>query len=137
MPDINNPTIFDIKYHFAWHTKFKTPILTGSLRERARELLRQDCKVKGISILGGRMGDNYVYMQLSCPAHRSPSEIMRLLKGRSSRLLQEEFPHLKEMNFHGAVWDSGYFCASFGDVKKDIIEKYIGRSPRLPDGFQP
>jgi len=125
MPDINNPAIFDIKYHFVWHTKFKTPILTDEVRARARKLVLQNCTQLGIKLLEGRLGRNYVYMKLSCPAHRSASEIMRLLKGRSSRLLREEFPYLKEMNLDKSMWEDGYFCATFGDVKDEVIREYI------------
>ena len=135
MSNVNAPVVFDIKYHFVWHTKFRTPILQGDLRKRARELLRQDCEAKGMNIIEGKLGKNYIYMMVSCPAHRSPSEIMRLLKGRSSKLLQEEFPYIKEKNLHGSLWDSGYFCATIGDTPIEVIRNYIDGLPG--PGFQP
>ena len=43
-------------------------------------------------------------MLLSCPANLAPSEIMQNLKGKSSKLLQEEFPKLKKKWFYTECW---------------------------------
>lgn len=42
------------------------------------------------------MGGNHVHLLLSCPPILAPSKIVQYLKGRSSRLLQEQFPELKK-----------------------------------------
>lgn len=62
---------------------------------RLRELLRQGCDAHGIKILEGSIQPDHVHMMLSCPTNLSPSEIMQYLKGRSSKMLQEEYPNLK------------------------------------------
>jgi putative transposase len=130
MPDINNPVVADIKYHFAWHTKFLAPILTDAVADKAKELILESCRENKLIKLEARMGKNYVYLKVSSPARLSPSNIMRLLKGRSSKHLQEMFPHIKEMGLHGSVWDGGYFCATCGDVTDEVIRNYIKQPPR-------
>jgi putative transposase len=37
-------TVFDIKYHFAWITKYRYKILRGRVEERARDLLWQSAR---------------------------------------------------------------------------------------------
>ena len=46
---------FDIKLHFVWTTKYRKPILTGSIATRARDLVRQVCTELEVEMLGGHV----------------------------------------------------------------------------------
>jgi putative transposase len=46
-------SIYDIKYHLVWVTKYRYKILTKRIGERLRELLRQGCVARGITIVEG------------------------------------------------------------------------------------
>lgn len=118
-------TIYDIKYHFVWVTKYRYRVLEGDVAFRLRELLRQGCEANGLNILKGSVGPDHVHMLLSCPTTMSPSQIMQNLKGRSSRLLQEEFPRLKKRYWGQHMWARGYFCGTVGEVDQATIAKYI------------
>ena len=37
-------TVYDIKYHLVWVTKYRKKILTGELANRIRDLIREICK---------------------------------------------------------------------------------------------
>ena len=115
-------TVYDIKYHFVWITKYRYRVLKGEVALRVRELLRQGYESNNIRILKGSVGVDHVHMLLSCPATMSPSEIMQNLKGRTSRILQEEFPALKKK-----YW--GSICGQ-GEVDKETIERYNGNQGR-------
>ena len=99
--------------------------MKGAIAERLRELLRQGCEARGINILEGVVSKDHVHMLISCPTNLSPSEIAQYLKGRSSRLIQDEFPELKKRYWGQHLWARGYFCATVGSVDKEMIEKYI------------
>ncbi len=116
---------YDIKYHFVWITKYRYKILKGNVAFRLRELLVQGCEAYGIKILKGGIQQNHVHMLLSCPTNMAPSEIMQKLKGRSSKLLQEEFPELKKRYWGQHIWGRGYFCGTVGTVDQKTIEEYI------------
>ena len=118
-------TVYDIKYHFVWITKYRYRVLKGEVALRVRELLRQGCESNNIRILKGSVGVDHVHMLLSCPATMSPSEIMQNLKGRTSRILQEEFPMLRKKYWGQHMWARGYFCGTVGEVDKETIERYI------------
>jgi putative transposase len=64
-------------------------------------------------------------MLLSCPTHISPAKIVQYLKGRSSRLIQDEFPELKKRYWGQHLWARGYFCATVGAVTQEMIREYI------------
>jgi putative transposase len=55
----------------------------------------------------------------------APSKIVQYLKGRSSRLLQEEYDELKKKYWGQHLWARGYFCATVGSVTEETVRKYI------------
>lgn len=118
-------TVYDIKYHFVWITKYRYPALRGSIAMRARELLRQGCEANNLRILKGSVGKDHIHMLLSCPTTMAPSEIAQKLKGRTSKILQEEFPELKKRYWGQHMWGRGYFCGTVGEVDQKTIENYI------------
>jgi putative transposase len=85
-------TVYDIKYHIVWITKYRYEILTKQIGE----LLIQGCESRGITIVEGSAGKEHARMLLSCPTHIAPAKIVQYLKGMSSRLIQEAFPELKK-----------------------------------------
>jgi len=118
-------TTYDIKYHFVWITKYRYHVLKDKVVLRLRELIRQGYECRGITILKGSIGKDHVHLLLACPPHLAPSKIVQYLKGRSSRLIQEEFPHLKKRYWGQHLWARGYFCGTVGTVTDQMIRDYI------------
>jgi len=118
-------TVYDVQYHFVWVTKYRYHVLTGDVSLRARELIRQTCEARNITILGGHVSKDHVHLHVSSPPELAPSKIAQYLKGRSSRLIQQEFPHLRKRYWGKHLWARGYFCASVGRVTEKMIAAYI------------
>ena len=78
---------FDLKYHFVWMTKYRKRILTCAVAVRLRDLVREVCRTEEIEILQGAVSSDHVHVLLSCPPNLSPSKIMQLIKGKTSRKL--------------------------------------------------
>ena len=64
-------------------------------------------------------------MLLGAPPQLAPSKLVQFLKGRSSRLLQQEFPALRKRYWGQHLWARGYYCASVGAVDEQTIREYI------------
>ena len=118
-------SVYDIKYHVIWVTKYRYQIWTGEVALRARELIRQTCLSRDITIVQGSIGKDHVHMLIACPPTMAPSKIMQYVKGRSSRLIQEEFPHLQKRYWGQHMWGRGYFCATVGSVTEETNKQYI------------
>ena len=131
-------TVYNITYHYVWATKYRYHVLKGDVALRARDLIRQTCLSRGITILKGSVGIDHVHILVSCPPNLSPSKIMQYIKGRSSRMLQDEFPHLKKRYWGQHLWARGYFCATVGTVTEEMIRQYIENQPTdgPEDAFQ-
>jgi putative transposase len=97
-------TIYDIQYHLVWVTKYRYHVLTGEVATRARELIRQSCMSRDLKILRGHIAKDHVHLLVSSPPSLSVAKIVQYLKGRSSRLLQEEFSHLKKRYWGQHLW---------------------------------
>ena len=122
---IGSHTVYEIKYHFVWITKYRYKVLHGNIAIRLRELLRQGCEARGLKIVRGSISKDHVRILLSCPTTLSPSQIAQYLKGRSSHLLQDEFPELKKKYWGQHMWARGYFCGTVGVVDEETIQQYI------------
>ena len=72
-------------------------------------------------IESGHEAKEHIHLLVSCPPNLSVSELVKRLKGRSSRKLLEEFGVLSRQ-FWGR---RGYFAASSGNVTDEIIKQYI------------
>ena len=122
---IGSHTVYDIKYHFVWVTKYRYKVLDKSIGERLRKLIRQVCETMNITIVKGSVGNDHIHILESCPTRLAPSKIIQYLKGRSSRLIQDEFPALRKKYWEQHLWASGYFCGTVGTVTEDMIKEYI------------
>jgi putative transposase len=126
-------SIYDIKYHIIWVTKYRYQILKGEVALRAREIIRQTCMSRDVTIVQGSVGKDHVHMLVSAPPTIAPAKIVQYIKGRSSRLLQEEFPHLQKRYWGQHMWGRGYFCTTVGTVTEETIRTYI-ENQRIEDG---
>ena len=126
-------SVYDLKYHIVWITKYRKPVLQGQIAVRVRELIRQTCATLDVYIVSGHVSKDHLHLLLSVPPNRSVSEVVQRLKGRSSRLLLEEYNELRRQFWGRHFWARGYFAASTGNVTDEIIKQYI-ESQELDDG---
>ena len=128
-------TVYDIKYHIVWITKYRKPVLRGEIAERLRNLIREICRAKDVEILKGHVSRDHVHIFLSVPPHFSVSQLVQSLKGKTSRKLLMEYTSLSRAFWGRHIWARGYFVASSGNVTDEVIMRYIeeqGKEP--PDG---
>ena len=127
-------TVTKLSVHIVWVTKYRYKVLTGDLKLRCRDLLRQGCGAMDIRILKGAVSQDHIHMHLEYPAHLSISEIVKMLKGRSSRLLQKEFPDLKKRYWGQHFWATGYGAWSTGDLTEELVNEYLEHHRKSDDG---
>jgi putative transposase len=124
-------SVYDLKYHIVWITKYRKPILRGEIGKRIRELIRQTCASLDVYIVKGHVSKDHVHMLVSVPPKLSVSELVKRLKGRSSRKMLEEFGELRKLYWGRHLWARGYFVASTGNVTDEIIAEYIEKQSQL------
>jgi putative transposase len=121
----NGHTVSRMTVHLVWVTKYRYPVLQGDIQSRCRTLIMQICDTEDVSILKGVVSKDHVHMHIEYPTRLAISELMKRLKGRTSRLLQQEFPHLQKQYWGKHFWAIGYGAWSTGNITDEIIEKYL------------
>ena len=128
-------TVYDIKYHIVWITKYRKPVLRADIAVRLRSLIREICKSNDLEIIKGHVSRDHVHIFVSVPPHISVSQLIKLLKGKTSRKIMMDYKSMSRAFWGRHMWARGYFVASSGNVTDEVIIKYIeqqGQEP--PDG---
>ena len=115
----------DHRCHIVWSTKYRYKVLTGDIRLRVRDICRQVCRERGVDIIRGVLSADHAHMFVSVPPGLAISDLVQLMKGRSSHKVQREFPHLRKRYWGRRFWGRGYFSTTNGASTEDIVHQYL------------
>jgi len=118
-------SVYDLKYHLVWITKYRKPVIFGDVAIRLRELIREICKSLDIEIIKGQFSKDHVHLFVSVPSQLSISKVMGRIKGKTSRKMLSEYRRLAKEFWGRHLWARGYFAASSGNVTDEVIMQYI------------
>jgi putative transposase len=118
-------SVYDLKYHLVWITKYRKKVLTGQVAEKVRELIKEICKANDTEIIKGHVSQDHIHLFVSIPPHISISNTVQMLKGKTSRKILSNFKDMQRMFWGRHFWARGYFVASSGNVTDEVIMKYI------------
>ena len=121
----NSHSITRLTVHLVWVTKYRYPVLQGEIKQRCRDLIVQICDAEDIRILKGVVSKDHVHMLIEYPPSKSVSDLVKRLKGRTSRRLQEEFPELRRRYWGRHFWAIGYGAWSSGNITDELVAEYL------------
>ena len=117
-----NHTRWNCKYHIVFAPKFRRKLVYGRYRRTIGEILRKLCEYKGIEIVEANACVDHMCVKI--PPKYSVAQIMGYLKGKSSLMIFESFPHLRYKFGNRHFWCAGYFVSTVG-VNEATIIKYV------------
>ena len=118
-------SVYDIKYHLVWVTKYRKPVLNGEIAQRLRDLIREISKSLDVEIIKGHISKDHVHILVSVPPYVSVSGLMQKIKGKTSRKLLNEYRLLAKQFWGRHLWARGYFAVTTGNVTDEVIAQYI------------
>jgi putative transposase len=118
-------TVTRLTVHIVWVTKYRYHVLKGDIQVRCRELLMQICDAEDVRILSGVVSRDHIHMHLEYPPKKSISELVKRLKGRSSRIIQKEYPELRKRYWGRHFWAIGYGAWTTGNVTDEMVQEYL------------
>ena len=71
-------------------------------------------------------------MFVSYRAQLAISKLVQQLKGTSSRVLLQEFVHLRTLYWGRHFWARGYMAISSGNITDEMIQRYIDEQEGEP-----
>ena len=121
--------------HIVWVTKYRYHILKGEIQIRCRDLIKQICDSEDVRILKGVISKDHVHIHIEYSPKKSVSDLVKRLKERTSRKLQEEFPELGKRYWGRHFWAIGYGVWSTGNITDKMVEEYLNhhRNPSNAD----
>ena len=85
----------------------------------------QLCDAEDVQILKGVVSQDHVHMYVEYRPSLSMSELVRRLKGRTSRILQQEYAALKKRYWGRPFWAIGYGVWSTGNITEEMVQEYL------------
>lgn len=114
-----------IAYHLVWIPKYRRRVLTGDVQAETKRFITQCGEKQGLTLLAMETDEDHIHVLASAPPRFSPALLANVLKGYSSRFLQETFPHLKKVCGKEHLWTSSYYVGTAGAVSAETIKRYI------------
>jgi putative transposase len=126
-------TVSRMSAHIVWVTKYRYHVLKGDIQIRCRDLLVQVCNSENVVILKGVVSKDHVHMHLEYLPSLSISDLVKRLKGRTSRMLQQEFPELGKKYWGRHFWAVGYGVWSTGNITDEMVQDYLEHHKDKPN----
>ena len=120
-------TVHLVVYHIIWCPKRRRLVLQGKVAPRLEQIVYEVANENAWEVIQLAIQPDHVHLFLRANPYTLPTDIARLIKGRSSHVLREEFPHLMRMP---SLWTRSTFYSTAGNVSAEIIEEYIERQSK-------
>ena len=122
----NSNVVFDCKYHVVFCPKYRRKVLIPPIDARLKEIVCAMCAEMTVQLVGMAVMPDHVHLLIAAVdpqfgIHR----VVKAIKGRSSRLLRQEFSALRTRL--PTLWTNSYFVATTGGAPLAIIKRYIER----------
>ncbi len=118
-------TVSVLTAHIVWVTKYRFQVLKGDIQVRCRDLVKQICDTEDVQILKGVISKDHVHIHIEYRPSQSISNLVKRLKGRTSRRLQEEYPELGKRYWGRHFWAIGYGVWSTGNITDEMVQEYL------------
>jgi putative transposase len=96
--------------------------LFGDVEKRLRQIVWEVCQEKDWQIIALEIMPDHVHLFVDVPPDVAAHKVANAIKGRSSRLLRQEFPHLLKLP---SLWTNSYFVSTHANVSSETIRQYI------------
>lgn len=119
----NNNIAFICKYHVVWCSKYRRRVLVEGADARLKEIVRSVCAERQAEIIELEVMPDHVHLLVDVDPQFGIHRLIKLIKGRSSRLLRQEFSHCRTRL--PSLWTNSYFVSTVGGAPLSIVKKYI------------
>ena len=119
----NNNVVYRCHYHVVWCPKYRRNVIGGEVDVRLKEIIREVCAERNAPIEAIETMPDHVHLLVVVDPQYGIHRLVKQIKGRSSRLLRQEFPHLKSRM--PTLWTNSYFVATTGGATLEVVKRYV------------
>jgi len=125
----NNNVVYSCKYHVVWCPKYRRSVLVGDVDVRLKEIIQDVCTEFRSEMIEMEVMPDHVHLLVEVDPQFGIHRLVKYIKGRSSRLLRYEFPHLKSRL--PTLWTNSYFVSTVGGAPLEVIRQYIEQQKQV------
>jgi putative transposase len=119
----NGNVIYQCTFRVVWCPKYRRPVITGDVDTRLKQIIRDVCAERDAPIAELETMPDHVHLLVTVGPQYGIHRLVKQIKGRSSRLLRQEFPHLRRRL--PTLWTNSYFVATVGDTSLEVAKQYV------------
>ena len=119
----NNNVVFQCAFHVVWCPKYRRRVLNGRIEERLKQIIREVVEDKRAWLVALEVMPDHVHLLVEVDPQFGIHKLVKAVKGRTSRVLREEFPSLRSRL--PTLWTNSYFVATTGGVPLAAVERYV------------
>ena len=108
----NRNIVYSCKYHIIWCSKY-----------RRKVLVIQIAISLNVEVIEIETDKDHVHILAEIDPQFGVNKFVRIVKGKTSRLLRNEFSHLRSRL--PTLWTNSYFVSTVGGAPLSIVKQYI------------
>ena len=119
----NKNIVFSCIFHVVWVTKYRKKYLGGDIEKRLKEICLEVSKELNFEIKEMKCERDHIHLLIDVDPQLGVHKAVKRMKGRSSRLLRQEFAILRQRL--PTLWTNSYFVCTVGGAPIAVIKQYI------------
>lgn len=119
----NNHVVYSCKYHVVWCPKYRRKVLVGAVEARLKEIVKAVCTELDCELIEVECDRDHIHLLVEVDPQFGIHKLIKRIKGRSSRLLRQEFEHLRTKL--PTLWTNSYFVSTVGGAPLDAVKQYV------------
>lgn len=119
----NRNVVFACQYHVIFCPKYRRKVLVGEVEQRLNTIAREVAAEMDVVIIEMETNQDHIHLLVSVDPQWGINRFIKTLKGRSSRILRAEFPHLRRKL--PTLWSNSYFVTTVGGAPLAMVKQYI------------
>lgn len=124
----NKQVVYSCKYHVIFCPKYRRKILVGEIEKRLKEIIFDVAIELEVDVLEMECDQDHIHLLCQVDPQFGVHKFVKAIKGRSSRILRDEFPELKTKL--PTLWSHSYFVSTVGGAPLEIVKQYIENQKR-------
>lgn len=118
----NNKSVTLVNYHIVFTPKYHRRVLVGEVKKRLEEIIGKLALEKKWKIIAREVMPDHIHLFIRASVDMKPNQIVKLIKGRSSRILRQEFIGFQRLP---SFWTPSFFLSTAGSVSSTTVKRYI------------
>lgn len=119
----NNNVVYRCTYHVVFCPKYRRSVLVDDIDVRFKQLVHDICAERDAPIVELETMPDHVHLLVTVDPQYGIHRLVKAIKGRSSRVLREEFPSLRSRL--PTLWTNSYFVATVGGATLEVVKQYV------------